>query len=81
MNSTNFKGAVMPILSTLFSMKFNVLNSTSYETKMNWNKLFISILIYSSLVLKVSEAKIVRKRGVMDNLNDGLKVAGQMFGK
>lgn len=81
MNSTNFKGAVMPITQTLFSRKFYVLDSTSYKTKMNWNKLFISNLFYILLVLKGSESKIVRKRGVMDNLNDGLKVAGQMFGK
>ncbi|XP_065359761.1 uncharacterized protein LOC135953711 [Calliphora vicina] len=37
-------------------------------------------IIYGLLILKGNHAKIVKKRGVMDNLNDGLKVAGQMFG-
>lgn len=48
---------------------------------MNWNKLLISFIIYTLLIINGNLAKNVQKRGVMDNLNDGLKIAGQMFGK
>lgn len=48
---------------------------------MLWYKVFIGIIIYGLFILKGNQAKIIKKRGVMDNLNDGLKVAGQMFGK
>ncbi|XP_037815614.1 uncharacterized protein LOC119606253 [Lucilia sericata] len=47
---------------------------------MLWYKLLIIGLIYGLLMLPGNQAKIIKKRGVMDNLNDGLKVAGQMFG-
>ncbi|KAM7356670.1 uncharacterized protein ACRADG_002322 [Cochliomyia hominivorax] len=47
---------------------------------MNWNNQFLNGIIFILLILQGIQAKIVRKRGVMDNLNDGLKVAGQMFG-
>lgn len=48
---------------------------------MIWFKVFIGSVICCLLILKGSQAKIITKRGIMDNLNDGLKVAGQMFGK
>lgn len=48
---------------------------------MNWHKLIMWSLIFGLLILKGIQAKIVKKRGVMDNFNDGLKVAGQMFGR
>ena len=48
---------------------------------MIWLKVFIVNVICCLLILKGNQAKILTKRGVMDNLNDGLKVAGQMFGK
>ncbi|XP_046808182.1 uncharacterized protein LOC124420148 [Lucilia cuprina] len=47
---------------------------------MLWYKLLLSGLIYGLLILPGNQAKNIKKRGVMDNLNDGLKVAGQMFG-
>lgn len=47
---------------------------------MNWLKLNSLSIIYFVLLIKGSQTKHVQKRGVMDNLNDGLKMAGQMFG-
>lgn len=48
---------------------------------MKRNKLIFIFLLYIGLSIQGYTAKHVQKRGVMDNLNDGLKMAGQMFGK
>ncbi|XP_073837982.1 uncharacterized protein [Musca autumnalis] len=40
----------------------------------------LSLLVIVVLFLNDCSSKQIRKRGVMDNFNDGLKFAGQMFG-
>ncbi|XP_061394687.1 uncharacterized protein LOC133330239 [Musca vetustissima] len=40
----------------------------------------LSLLVVAMLLFNGSDSKEIRKRGVMDNFNEGLKFAGQMFG-